>query len=320
LPKKSVLRGYLYIASAAFLWGISASLGRAAFTGRISFGSGGAVGSIDPLILSQTRTTFTFFALAVAMLLLAACSRRPLWRVPTWDLHMLLLGVFGVAGSNYFYYLAIQRTNVATAILLQYTAPVWVLLYWTVRRKERPSPRRVGGVLLAVAGIAMLLDLFTARALRLDAIGITAALLSAFCFAFYNVSGHGMLERYNRWPLVLYTTGAAALFWACVNPPWRLAVAHFSGGQWLYLLVFAIVSALAPFCLYAAGLQHLEPTRAVVASCLEPVFTVAIAAVALGESLGSAQIAGLGLVLFATVLVQLPERNGKPELVVEPIE
>jgi len=41
--------------------------------------------------------------------------------------------VLGVAVSNYFYYVAIQKTNVATAIILQYTAPVWVLLYVVAR-------------------------------------------------------------------------------------------------------------------------------------------------------------------------------------------
>jgi drug/metabolite transporter (DMT)-like permease len=55
-------------------------------------------------------------------------------RVPGRDLlQLFLLGILGVAVSNYFYYLAIQRTNVATAIILQYTAPVWVLLYTAPR-------------------------------------------------------------------------------------------------------------------------------------------------------------------------------------------
>jgi drug/metabolite transporter (DMT)-like permease len=86
------------------------------------------------------------------------------------------------------------------------------------------------------------------------------------------------------------------------------------------LLVFAVVSVLAPFSFYFAGLQHLEPTRAIVASCLEPVFSIVLAALLLGESLRPIQALGIVIVLVAIVIVQLPERAGGEVTVVEPIE
>jgi drug/metabolite transporter (DMT)-like permease len=123
------LRGYFYIGSAAFLWGISATLGRAAFTGHLLPGGawlgtslGVSLKTIDPLILSQSRTTLS---LAVLWPVLLARRGPSALRVPGRDLlRFFLLGILGVAASNYLYYLAIQRTNVATAIILQYTAPV----------------------------------------------------------------------------------------------------------------------------------------------------------------------------------------------------
>ncbi len=84
---------------------------------------------------------------------------------------------------------------------------------------------------------------------------------------------------------------------------------------------FSLVSVLGPFSCYFAGLQHLEPTRAIVASCLEPVFSILIAALVLGELLRPMQTVGIVLVLVAIVLIQLPERAARgEELVVEPIE
>jgi probable blue pigment (indigoidine) exporter len=81
------------------------------------------------------------------------------------------------------------------------------------------------------------------------------------------------------------------------------------------------VSVLAPFSCYFAGLQHLEPTRAVVVSCLEPVFSIVIAAIALGELLRPLQTVGIVVVLVAIVLIQLPERMATTgDLIVEPIE
>ena len=91
-----------------------------------------------------------------------------------------------------------------------------------------------------------------------------------------------------------------------------------SGDSWRYFRCFPCSDH---FSCYFAGLQHLEPTRAIVASCLEPVFSIVIAALVLGELLRPLQTVGIVLVLVAIVLIQLPERRTRGgELLVEPIE
>jgi drug/metabolite transporter, DME family len=307
----------VYIASAAFLWGVAAALGRAAFTGRLPKGQ--TLRPIDPLILSQSRTTFSFIVLLFVLVLLRGWKRL---RLPAADLRrMFMLGVLGVAASNYLYYLAIQRTNVATAIILQYTAPILVLLYTVARGLQKPTLQRVASVGLAVAGIALVIGIFSSGGFRLDTIGVLAALGAAFSFALYNVGGHSLLARYDRWTVLLYVILSASLFWLVVNPPWKIVAAHYSAEQWLFLLVFSLISVLAPFSFYFAGLQHLEPTRAIVVSCLEPVFSIVIAALVLGEVMRPLQTVGIVLVLVAIVVVQLPDRRLREEAtLIEPIE
>src|SRR5260370_27730890 len=185
------LRGYFFIGSAAFLWGVSAALGRAVFTGKLPLG-GAALRPIDPLILSQTRTTFS---LLILLALLIGSKGWQRIKLPARDLaHCFLLGTLGVAISNYFYYVAIQRTNVAIAIVMQYTAPVWVLLYVVARGHQKLSWQKVAAVVLAVTGIALVVNLFThGTALRLDKYLLRAALPASFSFAFYNIAGHRIL-------------------------------------------------------------------------------------------------------------------------------
>jgi drug/metabolite transporter (DMT)-like permease len=300
------------------MWGVAATLGRAAFTGRL-LPKGQALRPIDPLILSQSRTTFSFIVLLIALVLLRGWNRL---RLPVSDFRrMFVLGILGVAASNYLYYLAIQRTNVATAIILQYTAPILVLLYTVARGLQKPTIQRIAAVGLAVTGIALVIGIFGSSGLRLDAIGVVAALGAAFSFAFYNVGGHSILARYDRWTVLLYVIFSASLFWIVVNPPWKIAAAHYSVDQWLFLLAFSLISVLGPFSLYFAGLQHLEPTRAIVVSCLEPVFSIVIAAVALGEVVRPLQTVGIALVLVAIIVVQLPDRRLHEEMtLVEPME
>ena len=233
---------------------------------------------------------------------------------------MLLLGILGVAASNYFYYLAIQRTNVATAIMVQYTAPVWVLFYLAARRWQRPTLSGWIAVALVVTGIALVIGGFGRNPLALDRMGLLAALLTAFSFALYNLGAHSLLRRYDHWMVLLYMTFSASLFWIVVNPPWKVVAQHYSGEQWLFLLVFSVVSLLVPFSFYIGGLRYLDPSRAVVVSCLEPVFSVVIAALVLGERVHALQIFGMVLVLVAIGVVEMPDQRSGEAVVVAPIE
>jgi drug/metabolite transporter (DMT)-like permease len=317
------LRGYFFIGAAAFLWGVSAVLGRAVFTGKLSL-SGQAVHPIDPLFLSQTRTSFS---LLVLLPLLVGRSGWQRIKLPRPDLiQCLVLGMLGVAASNYFYYVAIQRTSVAIAIIVQYTAPVWVLLYVVARRQQKLSLQKVAAVGVAIAGIALTIGIVggkSAPALHLDSYGFFAALLASFSFAFYNVGGHRILARHDRWRVLVWTLMSAAVFWLFVNPPWKVIAAHYAPAQWGFLFVFSMISVLGSFSLYFLGLQHLEPTRAIIASCLEPVFSILLAAALLGEGLRPIQTFGIVLVLSAIVIVQLPRRGAHAQedrVLVEPIE
>ncbi len=316
------LRGYVFIASAAFLWGVSAVLGRAVFTGKLAL-SGEAVHPIDPLILSQTRTSFSLLVLLPILV-----GRRGWQRIklPSADLvQCLVLGMLGVAASNYFYYVAIQKTSVAIAIIVQYTAPVWVLLYVVVRRQQKPSLQKFAAVGVAIGGIALTIGIVgtTSSPLHLDSYGLLAALLASFSFAFYNVGGHRILARFDRWRVLFWTLVSAAVFWFVVNPPWRVAASHYTAAQWGFLFVFSMISVMGSFSLYFLGLQYLEPTRAIIASCLEPVFSILLAGALLGEAVRAIQALGIVLVLAAIVIVQLPGRGVTTEqeaVVVDPIE
>ena len=78
--------------------------------------------------------------------------------------------------------------------------------------------------------------------------------------------------------MLIYSLLGASVFWQLLNPPWKIVAQHYSGGQWLFMLVFSIISMLIPFSLYFTGLQHLDPTRAIVTACLEPVWAILLTA------------------------------------------
>jgi drug/metabolite transporter (DMT)-like permease len=297
-------------------------MGRAVFTGKFAL-NGELAHPIDPLILSQTRTSFSLLILLPALVVRRGWQRI---KLPAPDLvQCLVLGMLGVAASNYFYYVAIQKTSVAVAIVVQYTAPVWVLLYVVARGQQKLSLQKVAAVGVAIAGIALTIGIVGGKSspLRIDSYGLFAAVLASFSFAFYNVGGHSILARFDRWRVLTWTLTSASIFWLVVNPPWRVAASHYTIAQWAFLFAFSMISVMGSFSLYFLGLQYLEPTRAIIASCLEPVFSILLAAALLGEGVRAVQSVGIVLVLAAIVIVQLPGRGvSEPSgaVVVEPME
>lgn len=299
-------RGYFFIAAATFCWGAAATAGKAIFSGRVFAGHA----QISPLVLSQARVSFAVAVLAVFLFFRFGAS---FFRISRRDLALCALtGSLGLAGSNYFYYLAIEKATVAIAITLQYTAPVWVLVAMVLRGRDRFTVRRVSAVVLALAGIALAIDIFHSG-LSFRAIGVVGGIVASFSFAFYNIAAQDLVSRNHQFKVMFYALLAAATLWVILNPPERLMAQHFSGSQWGFLFLFACLSSLLPYFFYFTGLKYLDPTRAIIASCLEPVFAILFAVMFVGERLHGLQVVGIAAVLGATMMVQVQGRRRFPE-------
>ena len=285
------------MAGASLCWGAAATLGKAIFSELLFAGHP----AISPLVITQTRTTFAVLILLAWLLIRRG---RPFFKITKRDLLLsALIGTLGIAGSNYFYYFAIQKTTVPVAIILQYTAPVWVLLYMVARRLQRPTPAKVSAVFLALIGMALVVELFHSG-VRLNVEGAIAAQVAAFSFAFYIVAGQGLVARNHQLKIMTYALLSAAAMWLVIDPPWRLLAQNFSAGQWLFLFLFSCFSYLLPYILYFSGLKYLDPTGAVVTSCLEPVFATLLSVTFLHEAIHGGQVLGFAAVLAATIIVQ----------------
>jgi drug/metabolite transporter (DMT)-like permease len=282
-------------------WGLAAALAQAVFKGKLLPEANGA--AIGPLVISQTRTTITFLLLLPLLAIARVPRRAALFPGRKALIASVLIGAFGISASNFCYYLSIEKTTVATGIMLQYLCPIWVLLYMVARGLQRATLGRIFGVLLAVGGCALAVGI-TSGTMRYSTMGVAAGLASSFAFGFYNVAAQRLLVKSELGSVFLANMLGAAIFWTIVNPPWKLVAAHFSAAQWEFLLLFAIFSVLIPYSFYFAGLKNLDPTRAIVTACLEPVFAIALAVFTVGEVITPLQMLGVACVLAGTIVVQ----------------
>jgi drug/metabolite transporter (DMT)-like permease len=283
----------LLIAGAALCWGFTAALAKFLF-----------LRNIDPLTLAQVRASFSFLLLLGFTLLRRRAGRGRLRVEPRLAAGLALLGVLGIAASNYTYLMAIHLSNVTTAILVQYTAPVWVTLYSALFASERMSLRKVLAILLSFGGCLLAVGAYRAGELAFNAAGVAYALAAAFTFSFFNIWGRRMAQRVELWTSLLHALGAASIFWALVRSPVRLLESGHSGAQWAVFFAYAVISILVPFSLFFAGLRRLPATHAIVTSTLEPPFAILFAFLLVAERPALPQFLGMAAVISAVVLLQ----------------
>jgi drug/metabolite transporter (DMT)-like permease len=138
--------------------------------------------------------------------------------------------------------------------------------------------------------------------------GVAFAVAAAAIYAVYIVAGARLGREVAALPMSAVVIGSAGLVFvaACA---WRGPAWPQSAAGWLAIAGIALVSTVAAITLFFAGLERIGPTRASTLSTLEPLVTVSLAALVLGETIAPLQVAGGALILAAVVLLARAPRG-----------
>ncbi|MDQ3520555.1 MAG: DMT family transporter [Gemmatimonadota bacterium] len=218
-------------------------------------------------------------------------------------LAILLLGGGGQTLIALLALSALRFIPASTLGFLFYTFPAWVALFGILRRTERLDVRRGVSLLLALAGIVVMVGVPSNTAGSLT--GVVMALASAVAYALYIP----LLEQLQKG-----ITPVAASAYVCAGAAFILVITSVTTGAfqigmsvtaWGAILGLALVSTTAAFILFLRGLATLGPLRSAIISTVEPFFTAVLAAVVLSQPLTPATFAGGAMVATAVVLLAL---------------
>lgn len=261
---------------------------------------------VDPLVLSAARAVMST-AIAFGYLVL---RRREALAIRGRDVPFLaIFGVLGLAMVHFAYFKTISLTGVATAILLEYLAPVIVLVFSVALLGERLTWSLPAAVLLSVGGCALMVGVFGDQGITISREGLYWGLGSAVFFAGYSLMGRYAAGRFAPWTLLAYGLGAASLFWLVVlGGPGRIVALLADGRAFAAVLVLSVVSTVVPFGAFLKALHLIEATQASVTSTVEPVIAGVTAWFIFGEHLSALQLLGGALVVAAVMLSQVKTR------------
>lgn len=269
---------------------------------------------IDPARLSQLRVTGAFFVLLVYVALRNPSALRLTKKeVPI----LIAYGILGVAGTQYLYFVALTYLPVSIALLIEFTAPVMIALWFRFAWKE-PTKKSVWVALgMALAGLALVAQVWLGFAL--NAVGVLAALAAAVSLSIFYILGDKQLRIVNpRDPVSLTMWGfaAASLFWFIAQPWWAFPWEALSGNSeplsdanvslpiWVMASWMILLGTVIPFSLVLASMKYLRASQASTVGLTEPLFATMIAWILLGESLSATQIVGGALILLGVFIAE----------------
>ncbi|MBW1607210.1 MAG: EamA family transporter [Deltaproteobacteria bacterium] len=287
--------GYLYVVTAAVMWGLSGS------SAKFLFNSG-----ITPYQLVQLRLTISTGLLFLWLLI----RHRSLLKIDRKDiLYFVLFGTVGMAGVQFTYLFTISKIKVAAAILLQYLAPSFIAIHSVVFMRDKLSPVTIMALVGATFGCYLVVGAYNLEILSMNIIGIISGILSAVTFAWYSVHGEYGMRRYNPWTVLFFALFFGALVWNVLHPPLEAFMHDYSRVQWVWILYIGILGTLVPFGLYLEGINLIRSTRASITATLEPITAGIISYIFLNEIMEAAQITGGAIIIASIICLQLNQEQ-----------
>lgn len=293
-----------------------------ALVSAIIFGTSGSFAKslLEAGWSTGAAVTWRMTGAGLVLLIPAILALRGQWRIllANWK-PILLFGAFGVAACQLAYFHAVERLSVGVALMLEYLAPVMIVLILWIQHRKAPRAMTIAGTILAFGGLVLVLNLGASE--RIDFIGVLWGLVAAVgLVVYFFVTAE---ENDTLPPIVLATAGlfvGAAIMGLAgllrIIPMETSFVDVTLAGAvvpwWVALLGLILISTAFAYVTGIMAARALGSKVASFVSLFEVVAAVLWAWLFLGELPLPIQLLG-GLLIFAgVVLVRWDELRSEP--------
>jgi drug/metabolite transporter (DMT)-like permease len=265
---------------------------------------------MDAFRLTQIRTTGAALIL-ITFAVLKGKSQLYARKDELKDL--IIFGTVGVAAVTSFYFFAIKYLYVSVALVIEFTASIWIVLYLRFIKKKQVSPIMWWGIACAFSGLFLLSQIWTGTTLH--PLGVAVAFADAFALAIYFLLADRLSQKRSSLSLMSWGIGVAAVFWALVLPWWNFPfeyltntyslegnLSNYSAPGWALILWIIVVGTVIPYLLTVTGIRELSASTGSVIGMIEPLFAGAIAWWLLSEAFNTTQLIGCAVLLLGIYL------------------
>lgn len=297
-------RGYLLVLAATICWATSGTFIKII---RHDYG-------LSAWTLAFYRDLFTFVIFLTIAVVLGVdrlrVARRDL--IPLAAMGAISIGIFHVLWA-----MAVTMLPVAVATVLNYTAPVFVVLFAWALWHEKPDRRQTVAVIVAFVGCVLVTGAYNIADMNLNWLGLLVGLSTGLTYGMFTIIGKNALRHYDSWTVLTYAFGFATVTLLVLQPGATLEMFAKPLSAWLWMIVLVVISTVTGFGLYTSGLKHLSASSASIAATLEPVIATGFAFALLGEVIEPVQMVG-GVLVIISVLILAVKKDAPTNLVSTP--
>ncbi|MFM7874918.1 MAG: DMT family transporter [Actinomycetota bacterium] len=289
------LRGEIYLFFGAFLFAFNGIISKIVLLDEISAWR-----------LTQIRTGGAFVILFTFFIIFKRNELKPTKAELPW---LILFGFVGVAMVQALYFVAIERMYIGIALLIEFTAPIWILLFLRFVLKKHVPKGLWYAIALAFTGLLLITQIWSG--LSVDQIGLLAAFFDALALAGYFLIGDLLGKTKSSGAIATWGFGVASLLLLFALPVWNFPVAALTSEMnllgrfesyelpgWVLILWIVVMGTIAPYLLVISGLKLLSASTASIFGMIEPVLAGMFAWWWLNESLTTTQLIGCIIVIL----------------------
>lgn len=256
------------------------------FIAALLYSIGGLCMKVIPwsgMAINGGRTAIALVVIGIYL----ALVRHPL-RCNRW----IMLGALCVFGANLLFSLANKMTTAANAIVLQFTAPIFVILFTMIFFHHKPTKLDIGACVVVFGGIVF----FFVDSLSMGGMaGNVLALVSGVAY--------GGVFMMNDMPS---SDAISSVFWgdvlsAVTGLPFLARETDFSFVPMVSLIVLGVFQVAVAYILLTHGLKTTPPVTASLVSGIEPVLNPILVAVFYGEGMGVMALVGAAIVILGVI-------------------
>ncbi len=278
---KFIWKGYGEIITAAVLWGTTGILVR--------------------MINDMTALSIIFYRVALAFMIFMVffyiSGNLNTLRLKDKKPYLVLFSVLQVVTMLTFFE-SIMNASVPVAVLLLYTAPVYVTVFSPVLLKERSTGKGWMALFLSIAGVILIVEPGNIE-FSLKLTGIIAGLLSGISYAFQIMTSKYISKSYSGYTQAFWSFMIAMLLLI----PAAAVPADVVLGNMTYLIMLAIFPTILAISLYFNGLFKVRAASASILGLIEPVSAVILSIIILHDSISIPVMMGGALILAGGVIV-----------------
>lgn len=227
------------------------------------------------------------------------------FRNVTNTIQLLIFSTLGMLLVQYAYMASINYGNAAIATLLQYIAPVYIILWFIIRKKETFKLFDVIAILLTLTGTFLLLTNGSLDSLMVSSSSMIWGIISGLSLAFYTIYASNLLSKF---PAILIVGWAMLISGILMNfkaPIWQFTISQIDISVILYLAFGIILGTAMAFFFFIKSLNYLSAKETTLFGIIEPVMAIVASALWLKVVFLPFQLLGIVLIIILILALSL---------------